>query len=40
MIGEQALQNLLDRTAAYTGVAALGPVFCGVEVHELRGGWW
>jgi hypothetical protein len=40
VIGEQALQNVLDRAAAYTGVPALGPVFRGVEVHDLRGGWW
>lgn len=40
VIGEQALQNVLDRAAAYTGVSALGPVFRGVEVHDLRGGWW
>ena len=39
VIGEQALQNVLDRGAAYTGVPALGPVFRGVEVHDLRGGW-
>lgn len=39
VIGEQALQNVLDRGAAYTGVPALGPVFRGVEVHDLRGRW-
>jgi hypothetical protein len=40
VIGELALQNALDRAATYTGVSALGPVFRGVEVHDLRGGWW
>ena len=39
VIGEQALQNVLERAAAYTGVPTLGPVFRGVEVHDLRGGW-